>query len=80
MNSNIVVPAGKCYLDAGEASLVLAKDELQIDFYDSEATGINNVDAETDADAFMYNLSGQKVGNGYKGIVVRKDGKKYMAK
>lgn len=80
VNSNIVVPAGKCYLNAGEASLVLAKDELQIVFYDSEATGINNVDAETDADAFMYNLSGQKVGNGYKGIVVRKDGKKYMAK
>ena len=36
VNSNIVVPAGKCYLDAGEASLVLAKDELQFVFYDSE--------------------------------------------
>ena len=80
VNSNIMVPAGKCYLDAGEASLVLAKDELQFVFYDSETTGINNIDAETDTDAFMYNLSGQKVGNGYKGIVVRKDGKKYMAK
>ena len=80
VNSNIVVPAGKCYLNAGEASLVLAKDELQFVFYDSETTGINNIDADTDADAFMYNLSGQKVGNGYKGIVVRKDGKKYMAK
>lgn len=80
VNSDIVVPAGKCYLDAGEASLVLAKDELDIVFYDSEATGINNIDADTDADTFRYNLSGQKVGNGYKGIVVRKDGKKYMAK
>ena len=80
VNSDIVVPAGKCYLDAGEASLVLAKDELQFVFYDSEATGINNIDANTDADSFRYNLSGQKVGNGYKGIVVRKDGKKYMAK
>ncbi len=80
VNSDIVVPAGKCYLDAGEASLVLAKDELDIVFYDSEATGINNIDADTDADSFRYNLSGQKVGNGYKGIVVRKDGKKYMAK
>lgn len=80
VNSNIVVPAGKCYLDAGEASLVLAKDELQFVFYDSETTGINNIDAETDTDAFMYNLSGLKVGNGYKGIVVRKNGKKYMAK
>ena len=80
VNSDIVVPAGKCYLDAGEASLVLAKDELDIVFYDSEATGINNIDANTDADSFRYNLSGQKVGNGYKGIVVRKDGKKYMAK
>ena len=80
VNSDIVVPAGKCYLDAGEASLVFAKDELDIVFYDSEATGINNIDADTDADSFRYNLSGQKVGNGYKGIVVRKDGKKYMAK
>lgn len=80
VNSDIVVPAGKCYLDAGEASLVLAKDELQFVFYDSEAAGINNIDADTDADSFGYNLSGQKVGNGYKGIVVRKDGKKYMAK
>ena len=80
VNSDIVVPAGKCYLDAGEASLVLAKDELEIVSYDSEATGINNIDANTDADSFRYNLSGQKVGNGYKGIVVRKDGKKYMAK
>ena len=80
VNSDIVVPAGKCYLNAGNASLVLAKDELQFVFYDSETTGINNIDADTDADAFVYNLSGQKVGNGYKGIVVRKDGKKYMAK
>lgn len=80
VNSNIVVPAGKCYLDASDASLTLAKGELEMVIYEPETTGINNIAADSDADAVRYNLSGQKVGNGYKGIVVRKDGKKYMAK
>ena len=67
-------------LNASDASLTLAKGELEMVIYEPETTGINNIAADSDADAVRYNLSGQKVGNGYKGIVVRKDGKKYMAK
>lgn len=43
-------------------------------------TGIADVKAETvKADAQMYNLAGQKVGKGYKGIVI-KNGKKMILK
>lgn len=43
-------------------------------------TGIADVKAETvKADAQMYNLAGQKVGKGYKGIVI-KNGKKMVQK
>lgn len=43
-------------------------------------TGIADVKAETvKADAQMYNLAGQKVGKGYKGIVI-KNGKKMLLK
>ena len=78
VNSTVLIPAGKCYLDATGYSL--AKDELEIVIAEAETTGIGNVVADVDADAAKYNLAGQKVGNGYKGIVVRKDGKKYLAK
>ena len=80
VNSNILVPAGKCYLDATGCSLVLAKDGLEIEILDAETTGIDNVGVDADDDATHYNLAGQKVGKDYKGIVVRKDGKKYLAK
>ena len=80
VNSNILVPAGKCYLDATGYSLELAKDGLEIEILDAETTGIGNVGVEADDDATRYNLAGQKVGKDYKGIVVRKDGKKYLAK
>ena len=79
VDSDIVVPAGKCYLDARGTSLeLLTKAYLDIDIEGSETTSIENVGV--DADAARYNLAGQKVGNGYKGIVVCKDGKKYLAK
>ena len=80
VNSNILVPAGKCYLDATGYSLELAKDGLEIEILDAETTGIGNVGVDVDDDATHYNLAGQKVGKDYKGIVVRKDGKKYLAK
>ena len=41
-------------------------------------TGINNVETDTkDANAPVYNLSGQRVNDSYKGIVI-KNGKKYI--
>ena len=81
VDSNIVVPAGKCYLDARGTSLeLLTKGELEMITDGSEATGIDNVVVGVDADAARYNLAGQKVDKSYKGIVVRKDGKKYFEK
>ncbi len=49
-----------------------------LNFTNSESTGINEL-AGNDAVATgeTYNLSGQKVGAGYKGIVIR-NGKKYV--
>ena len=80
VNSTVLIPAGKCYLYDKYNTSTLAKDELEIVIAEAETTGIGNVVADVDADAAKYNLAGQKVGNGYKGIVVRKDGKKYLAK
>ena len=80
VDSEVVVPAGKCYLDARGTSLeLLTKDALEMIIDGSEATGIDNV-VDADADAARYNLAGQKVDKSYKGIVVRKDGRKYLAK
>lgn len=43
-------------------------------------TGINNITTEaTDADAPVYNLSGQRVGKNAKGVLI-KNGKKYVVK
>lgn len=48
-------------------------------FYES-ASGITSVTRqESDSDATIYNMSGQRVGKSYKGLVV-KAGKKYIAK
>lgn len=81
VDSDIVVPAGKCYLDARGSSLeLLTKDGLEMIVDGSEATGIDNVVVGVEADAARYNLAGQKVDKSYKGIVVRKDGKKYFEK
>ncbi len=46
---------------------------------DPETDGINSVVTNSNASAVIYNLAGQRVDNGYKGIVV-KSGKKVMMK
>jgi len=69
----------------GRAYLELTEEQQArfIGFADEEggiATGINAIDngqLTMDNDAPAYNLAGQKVGKGYKGIVV-KNGKKYV--
>ena len=43
------------------------------------STGINEITAEENENALMYNISGQPVNSDYKGIVVKK-GKKYTTK
>ena len=80
VSSKLMIPAGKCYLDASSASsFALAKEQLELVFDEEETTGIDNVVAGSADNASRYNLAGQKVGNDYKGIVI-KGGKKYFAK
>ena len=44
-----------------------------------ETDGLQSVEASVSDNAPVYNLSGQKVGNSYKGIIIR-NGKKYINK
>ena len=46
---------------------------------DIVVTGINNVNADKAENGVMYNLAGQKVNNGYKGVVIM-NGKKMLNK
>ncbi|MBQ6682124.1 MAG: Ig-like domain-containing protein [Prevotella sp.] len=68
---------------AGHAYLMLSEAQARefIDIFDEDiSTGIEAIDngqLTMDNDAPVYNLAGQKVGKGYKGIVV-KNGKKYV--
>lgn len=73
------VGANKAYLlvDTPTGS---AAPELVIGIDDDETTGINGVKTDnTDVDAPMFNIAGQRVSNNAKGLVI-KNGKKYMLK
>ena len=62
---------GKAYLDLGEEATG-AREFFEL-FEDGTTTGISSIDNDqltTDNDAPAYNLAGQKVGKGYKGIVI----------
>ena len=57
---------------------------LSVEFDDGETTGIDTIGtaesgANSGADAPMYNLQGQRVGSGYKGVVI-KNGKKMIVR
>ena len=83
VNSDVTVPAGKAYLfiPAEIESKMRRAKGLKITFADgSEATGVESLfsGAEAETPAVLYNLSGQKVGKDYKGIVIGSDGKKYV--
>ena len=47
---------------------------------DPNETGINNVVAKKNNSTVKFNLAGQRVSNGYKGMVVDGNGNKYLAK
>lgn len=82
VNSDVTVPAGKAFLYAPQMQAKPRRAKgLKITFADgSEATGIESlfVGAEAKTPSVLYNLSGQKVGKDYKGIVIGSDGKKYV--
>lgn len=70
--------AHKAYIAYTPASASAAKSFLAID--NGETTGISAVSSDKGADnSALYNLSGQRVGKGYKGIVV-KNGRKFLNK
>ena len=59
MKLRIAITSGNCNID-------------KITFICTDpATGISTVTSDTAADGPAYNLSGQQVGEGYKGIVIR---------
>lgn len=69
-NTGRSLAVGKAYLDLGKATGAREFFEL---FEDGTTTGISSIDNDqltTDNDAPAYNLAGQKVGKGYKGIVI----------
>lgn len=61
-----------------ELTTTKKKMDGQVDIEYNEADGISDILLDTD-NATLYNVSGQKVGRGYKGIII-KDGKKYVVK
>lgn len=72
------IPAKRCYLEVKGTSAKAAFFSLGTNF--GETTGISSVENKVEkADAPVYNLAGQLVGKGYKGLVI-KNGKKFVIK
>ena len=72
------IPAKRCYLEVKGTSAKAAFYSLGTNF--GETTGISSVENKAEkADATVYNLAGQTVGKGYKGLVI-KNGKKFVIK
>ena len=80
VTKNSAIPAKRCYLE-----VVKDDSESKAAFYSlgtnsGETTGISSVENKVEkADAPVYNLAGQPVGKGYKGLVI-KNGKKFVIK
>lgn len=78
VKQNSAIPAKRCYLEVKGTSTKAAFYSLGTNF--GETTGISSVENKAEkADAPVYNLAGQAVGKGYKGLVI-KNGKKFVIK
>lgn len=78
VKQNSAIPAKRCYLEVKSTSPKAAFYSLGTNF--GETTGISSVENKVEkADAPVYNLAGQLVGKGYKGLVI-KNGKKFVIK
>lgn len=79
VNTGVEVPANKGYLEITDNNPVEGIKAF-IPFGDT-VTGIESITAEDDnEESTIYNIAGQRVGKGYKGIVIDKNGKKYLNK
>ena len=72
--SSVMIGANRAYLTP---SVAMAAAKINIEY--SEATGITSIKTKTIENDVMYNLAGQKVGNDYRGIVI-KNGYKFFNK
>lgn len=73
------IPAKRCYLEVKNTSASKAA-FYSLGTNSGETTGISSVENKVEkADAPVYNLAGQLVGKGYKGLVI-KNGKKFVIK
>lgn len=75
--SGVSIKAFRAYITSSGGN---APSILGIDFGDgSGTTGISTVESEKQEDDVMYNLQGQRVSEGHKGLVI-KNGRKYVVK
>ena len=71
LGSSVNLGACKAYVETTEDIRPAAQAKVSILFMDAEPTGINDVRVTTpEAQGETYNLGGQRVGDGYKGIVI----------
>lgn len=79
VKKNSVIPVKRCYLEVKGTSASKAA-FYSLGTNSGETTGISSVENKVEkADAPVYNLAGQPVGKGYKGLVI-KNGKKFVIK
>lgn len=79
VKKNSAIPAKRCYLEVKDTSASKAA-FYSLGTNSGETTGISSVENKVEkADAPVYNLAGQPVGKGYKGLVI-KNGKKFVIK
>ena len=76
--SAVTLPGGKAYLESTTDLKPTPQAKVSILFVDADLTGINDVKGTMlKTQGEVYNLGGQRVGNGYKGIVIV-NGKKVL--
>lgn len=77
VKNGVAVPAGKCYLENTSA------EGKAVEFFgldgENVVDGISELHGEQTANAVKYNLSGQRVSNNYKGVVVE-NGRKIVVR
>lgn len=77
---NSAITAKRCYLEVVKDASASKAAFYSLGTNSGETTGISSVENKVEkADAPVYNLAGQPVGKGYKGLVI-KNGKKFVIK